>query len=247
MTILETLLGDLSTGWRVTDVYVGANWVLSLAQHHTGMQRAGVAAAPHSIAPDARFQIGHYALDVPAEGVAQGLRSPDVTAAAVGLATLNAVHQPDERLLTTDDAADWLAAQCAGRRAAIFGRFPFIDDEIRPRASQVWVFEQRPEGSELDSTAMKTVLPQADVVAITGSSVINHTIDTILPQVSSASTVVLLGPSTPLSEKLFESGIDAMFGVRVENVQQVVNEVVAGNGFQKMSGLKRVALFNTQS
>ncbi|MBC7810863.1 MAG: DUF4213 domain-containing protein, partial [Burkholderiales bacterium] len=140
LPLVETLLTDLPIGWRVTDVYMGANWVLSLVRSHDGIQAAGVAAAPHSIAPDARFQSGHHALDVPAESLAYGLRSSDMTEAAVGLATVNALTPINESRLSSDDAANWLTEQSAGKSVAIFGRFPFIEDEIRPFARQVWVF-----------------------------------------------------------------------------------------------------------
>lgn len=247
MMIVETLLTDLPIVRRVTEVYLGENWVVSLVERDDGTVQAGVAAAPHPIAPDARFQMGRYRLDENAGVVAHWLRSPDLTAAAVGLATVNALHQPDERLLRSDDAADWLSAQSAGRAIAIFGRFPFIDAEVRVRARHVWVFEQEPQADELDSSAMQSVLPQADMVAITGSSIINHTLDGILAHAHPGATVVLLGPSTPLSEKLLECGISALFGVRVVDVQQVIESVTAGAGFQKMKGLRRVALFKRPS
>ncbi|MBZ0279984.1 MAG: DUF364 domain-containing protein [Anaerolineae bacterium] len=241
MTVLEALITDLPEGWRVTDIYVGANWVLSLVSQADGTQQAGVASTPKQIAPDSRFQIGHYQLNENAGMVAQFSDSSDMTTAAVGLATINALNRIDQ--YTTDDAADWLSAQCADRNIAIFGRFPFINDELRPFARQVWVFEQQPQAGELDETAIKTILPQADLVAITGSSVINHSIDLILPHAQPGSTIVLLGPSTPLSPKLFDCGIDVLFGVRVVDVQRVIDSVIAGEGFQKMEGLHRVALF----
>jgi len=241
MTVLETLITDLPEGWHVTDIYIGANWVLALVSHADGTQGAGVASTPKQIAPDSRFQIGHYRLNENAQMMAQLTRSLDMTTAAVGLATINALNQIDT--YTTDDAADWLSAQGVGRSVAIFGRFPFIDDELRPYAKQVWVFEQQPRADELDETAIKTIVPQADLVAITGSSVINHSIDLILPHAQPGSTVVLLGPSTPLSTKLFDCGIDVLFGVRVVDVQRVIDSVIAGEGFQKMEGLQRVAVF----
>lgn len=124
MTILEALLSDLPTRWHVTNIYVGANWVLSQIKHDDRTERAGVATSPHPILPDAQFQIGQHSLDKQAEVVAQWLRSSDGTAAAVGLATINALNQPHDHLLVSADAADWLAAQCIGRNVAIFGRFP---------------------------------------------------------------------------------------------------------------------------
>jgi hypothetical protein len=208
-----------------------------------GNQQAGVAATPLEIAPDSHFQIGHYPLGEDAQNVAGLLLSQDGTEAAVGLATLNALNQPDETTLSTIDAADWLSAHSAGRSVAVFGRFPFIDDEVRPYARQVWVFEQSPHADEYSAVDMATILPQAELVAITGSSILNHSIDQILLHTAPDSTIVLMGPSTPLTAKLFTSGITALFGVRVADVQQAVVSVIAGDGFQKMRGLQRVSLF----
>lgn len=243
MTVLETLLRAVPAGWRVTDVYVGINWVLVPVKNADGKQQAGVASTPQQIAADSRFQAGHHALNDDIREFAWLLLSPDETTAAVGLAALNALHQPDESLLTSVDAADWLAAQCAGRSVAIFGRFPFIDAEIRPFAREVRVFEQEPQERESSIVDMAHILPRMDVVAITSSSIINHTVDLILPHTRPDSRVVLLGPSTPLTEKLFACGIDGLFGVRVASVSQVIDSVLAGSGFQKMHGLQRVSLF----
>lgn len=243
MTILQTLLSDLTVGWYVTDVYIGVNWVLSKIRDQAGVERAGVAAAPHHIDSNEHFQIGHYKLDERAEVVSQWLGSTEPTNAAVGLATFNALNQPDEHLLTYMDAADWLSDQASGRSIAIFGRFPFIDAEIRPYAKQVWIFELQPQSGELDSRAIGTVLPHADYVAITGSSIVNHTIDLILPYTNPNSTVVVLGPSTPLSTKLFDAGISILFGVCVTQIQLAIDSVVKGVGFQQMNGLQRVSLF----
>jgi uncharacterized protein (DUF4213/DUF364 family) len=243
MTVVETLLANLPTGCHVTDLYVGVNWILSLVNDTAGTQLAGVASTPKQIAAESRFQIGHYALNEDAQASARLLLSDDPTTAAVGLATVNALNRHDETTLHHDDAANWLSAQSANRRIAVFGRFPFIDGEIRPYARNVWVFEQEPQGDELNVSEIARVLPQADIVALTGSTVINHTIDTILPHIKPGSLVVVLGPSTPLSAKLFTCGIDALFGVRVTDVQRVVESVLAGEGFQKMQGLQRVALF----
>jgi uncharacterized protein (DUF4213/DUF364 family) len=238
--VLDTLLADVPAGWRVAEICVGANWVLALVDGEDGARRAGVAAAPLSIHPQSPFQMGCYTPDADAVTVASLLRWDDEASAAVGLATINALLQPDN--LSTFDAADWLAEKCANRTVAIFGRFPFIDVEVRPGAKQVWVFEREPQTGEFGADDMARVLPQADVVAITSSSIVNHTIDTILPHLAPNSLVVLLGPSTPLTEKLFTCGIHALFGVQVADLQQAVESVLEGGGFQKMRGLRRVSL-----
>ena len=245
MTVLDTLLTDLPSGWRVSDVYVGANWVLSVVCQPDGTQQAGVASTPRQIAPESPFQIGHYAPNEKAEELVRLLSSPNMISAAVGLATLNALNQPAEDALTTFDAADWLSEKSTNRAIAIFGRFPFIEDEIRPFARRVWVFEQDTQAGEFDLNDIDSILPEAEVVAITGSSIINHTIDYILPHIQPQTMVAVLGPSTPLSAKLFACGVHAMFGVRVVDLQQVIASVTAGDGFQKIQGLQRVSLLKS--
>jgi uncharacterized protein len=246
MSVIDTLLADLPVDGRVSDVYVGVNWVLSVVQHDDGTQSAGVAGAPREFASAARFPIGYYVSQEDAVSVARWLASDDQSAASVGLATFNALQQRQAHNLSDVDGADWLSVRCVDRKIALFGRFPFIEDEVRPFARQVWVFEQAPQGDELSASQMADVLPQAEVVAITSSSIINHTIDAILAHVALNTTVALLGPSTPLTSKLFDSGIHALFGVWVADVEQVIRSVRGGEGFQKMRGLRRKSLLATQ-
>lgn len=106
----------------------------------------------------------------------------------------------------------------------------------------MWVFEQVLQVGEYSADDMASVLPQAEVVAITSSAIVNHTIDNILSHISPESHVVLLGPSTPLTEKLFTCGIHALFGVQVADMQQAAESILEGGGFQKLRGLRRVSL-----
>jgi uncharacterized protein len=241
MSVLDVLLADVPRNWRVSDVYVGENWIISLTCHADGTIRAGVATAPKSFLEDAAYSIGHHQPKTEIGDLLQLLRSDDATAAGVALATLNALQQSDNFLRI--DAADWLSQQSRGKNVAVFGRFPFVEEEVHPFAKNVFVFEQHPEKGEYAADAMANILPQADIVAITGSTVVNHTIDSILQHIPATSITALLGPSTPMTARLFDCGIHALFGVRVADIQQAVASVQAGVGFQKMHGLERVSLF----
>jgi uncharacterized protein (DUF4213/DUF364 family) len=94
---------------------------------------------------------------------------------------------------------------------------------------------------------MADIVPNADMVAITGSAIINHTIDGIMSHIKPTTLVTFLGPSTPLNKRLFACGIDALFGVWVADVERVIESVTAGEGFQKMQGLARKSLFKSNS
>ena len=242
MSVLETLLQPPPVAWQVTELDVGPHWVLVQASHADGRQRAGLASVQVDWSDPVAYPVGQYQIDEDAAQVLLLLRSVDITESAVGLATFNALYQPDESALTTADAADWLADRCRDRAIAIVGRFPFIENEIRLVASQLYVFELEPEPGEFGAHDMAAVIPRADIVAITSSTLVNHTLDDILA-VTDRQTVVLLGPSTPLSPRLFDCGVDALFGVRVADVRAVQESVQAGVSFRKMQGLQRVSLF----
>ena len=242
-TVVEILLENLAQNIRSQAVYVGDNWVLSLISAEDGTQYAGTAAAPRYFSDDSHFPIGHYSLDEDATKIAESLRSEDASEASVALATINALLQIEKIPVTEMDAVDWLKRACTDKKMAIFGRFPFINDELRPFASQVWVFELNPHEDEYSSADIPEIVPEADIVAITGGTIINHTLDNILAHTRSDSTVAILGPSTVLSPALFKHGIDALFGVQVVDIQKAIDSVQAGAIFRKMQGLRRVSLF----
>lgn len=241
MSVLDSLTSNLPAGFTVQAAHVGLNWTMSLVTDEAGMKQAGVAASPHSFSPHARFVHGSYTLSEPAHQIVQLMKSDDESSVAVGLATLNALLQTKE--LSRADAAEWLSKSCQDKSIAIFGRFPFIEDEIRPFATQLYIFEQEPLAGEYSAQDMPYILPQADIIAITGTTLINHTLDGILEHIPEQSLVVMLGPSTPLSKRLFDFGIDVLFGVCVIDISAAQKSVQAGDRFTKMQGLERVALF----
>jgi hypothetical protein len=243
VSVLDTLLVDLPNSWRVVEVYVGVNWALSIVVSPDGEHHAGIASTPRNIAPDAQYQPGSYPLDIDACEAATLLRSTDNSCVTVALATINALLQPTKSELTYVDAADWLSAHCKDQKVAIFGRFPFIEAEVRPFAKDVYVFEQTPETDEYRQEDMGRLLPEADLIAVTASAIVNHTIDGILAHRLAHHTIVMLGPSAPLTTRLFKCGIDALFGVRVSDQQAAIESVQEGDGFQKMRGVERVSLF----
>lgn len=244
MDALTVLLTDLPIGWQVERVYIGANWILSVMSRD-GKQVAGMASALETMSGKAdQLQVGINSLKVDAIQIAELIHSADLREASIGMATLNGLLHLDNQPLTDIDAADWLVAQGRGKRVAIFGRFPFIAEELKPVARDVWVFEQHPDKNEYGATDMPALLPNADIVAITSSTLINHTFDAILEWIRRPTIVMLLGPSTPLSSRLFPLGVDLLSGVQVVDIPQATASVEAGVSFRQMQGIRRVTLFN---
>lgn len=168
--------------------------------------------------------------------------SADPVRAAVGLATINAVLNRTFASAESQDGVDWLLEAGRGRHVAFVGRFPFIEDEVGPAAARTSVFELEPRKGEFGAADMPAVLPTADVIAVTATTILNRTLDRILRYRGSHSQVLLLGPSTPLTTSLFPLGVHRLAGVVVRDVERVALDVEAGVSFRAVGGTARVTV-----
>ena len=93
----------------------------------------------------------------------------------------------------------------------------------------------------MPAEAAEEILPQADVVGITGSSFINHTVEELL-DLSQSSIVVIIGPTSPLSSVLFDYGVDVIAGVRVVEPKKTIRSISEGAIFTQVEGVKLVTM-----
>jgi uncharacterized protein (DUF4213/DUF364 family) len=132
----------------------------------------------------------------------------------------------------------------------IVGHFPFVE-RVRQAAAECWVLELHPRPGDLSAERAAEVLPQADVVALTGTSLINHTFDELIALCrrdagNRKAYVVLLGASAPLSPVLFEYGVDAVSGTRVVDVPAVLRAASQGATFRQIPGKRLLTLMKEQ-
>jgi uncharacterized protein (DUF4213/DUF364 family) len=82
------------------------------------------------------------------------------------------------------------------------------------------------------------------VVAITGTSLLNHTFEGLLALCRPDAAILVLGPSTPLSPILFERGVRFLSGAIVEKVDAVLRAVSEGANFKqiKRRGVRLVTM-----
>ncbi|NLG70882.1 MAG: hypothetical protein GX495_02400, partial [Chloroflexi bacterium] len=79
-------------------------------------------------------------------------------------------------------------------------------------------------------------------VALTGSALINHTLDRLLSYCRPEAQVMILGPSTPLSAVLFKHGATLLSGSVVVDEAAVFRTVSQGATFQQVEGVRRVTM-----
>lgn len=140
--------------------------------------------------------------------------SPSQTEASIGLATINALLPAEPLPFIEENASKYLVEHCSGKTIALIGHFPFIED-LRGNFQKLWVFELNPRDDDLPAALAPDYLPQADVVVLTATTLVNHTFENLIPYCENATRVFMVGPSTPLSSVLFNYGLNTLSGTVV--------------------------------
>ena len=144
--------------------------------------------------------------------------------AAIGLAALNSYFNAPARVQSwlrpsLEEAAaesifEVLAERIAGQKVAVVGHFP--DLELLAADCRLTILERRPQRGDLPDPACEYVLPEQDVVFITGTAFTNRTLPRLL-ELARDAFLVLVGPSVPLTPLWFEFGVDLLAGTVVTN------------------------------
>jgi uncharacterized protein (DUF4213/DUF364 family) len=167
--------------------------------------------------------------------------SESILEASIGMATINSLLAIDNDQCVELNARELIVEKGTGKRIAIIGHFPFIP-LLRERAREVWVIEKNPQQGDLTEDEAKNVIPQADVVGVTGTSITNHTFEGLRELFSPQAYVVMLGDTTPLSPILFDYGVHAISGTTVVNIEQALRCVSQGANFRQIKGTRRLTI-----
>jgi len=250
MDILTGLLESLPDG-EIVDARIGLHWTC-VTVSVDGVERCGLAStleAPHEhggppAVPQAGRLVPFSALDM-----AGWIRSDVPTQRSLGTAALNAlISPPPEAAWVEGNAEHVIARYGAGKRVAVVGHFPFIP-RLREVVGELNVLELIPKEGDLPAEAAPEILPQMDVAAITGMTLINHTFQDLLSYCPEECLVMVLGPSTPLSPVFFEHGVDMLSGSLVEQIDPVRTAVSQGGSFRQIHrfGVRLITMVNPAS
>lgn len=233
MGILHSLLENLSDA-RVVDVRVGLHRTAVVVERD-GRLNCGVGSTLVSPVYD------HKAPPVPLAGkltslgaleLAHQVLADQPTMASIGMAALNALIPPPENGFEAN-ASEFILQKGAGKHVALIGHFPFVDD-LRNRVGRLTVLELEPRPGDLHAGEAPRILPTADVIAITGMTLINHTLEGLLALCPENAFVILLGPTVPLSPRLFDFGIHLVSGLVVIDIDTTLATVSQGGNIRQL-------------
>lgn len=237
--LYEALLADLPEGPVVTGALAN-RW----AAVRTDLGDVGVAMAypsgPRS--PSEAWQVTGR----PLREVAALATSWDLRLASVGVAALNAWYAAPDRLAARPGIT-WgpetgffrrLAAEVGVRRTVVVGHFP----DVESLTGDVTVLERTPRGDDLPDSAAEYVLPDAELVAITGSTVVNKTLPRLL-ELAKDADVHLLGPSAPPHPDAYPPCVVGLAGSCVVDPDRAWHHVALGvSGLVRSDALRMFAI-----
>ncbi len=173
--------------------------------------------------------------------LAQMAHSESILEAAIGMAAINSLLHIDSDSCVELNARDLIAEKGQGKRIAIVGHFPFIP-KVREIAKALWVIEKNPREDDFTEEEAETLIPQADIVGITGTAFTNHTLERLLELCNPNAYVVVLGDTTPLSPILFDHGVHAISGTKVADPERALRCVSEGANYRQIRGVKRLTM-----
>ncbi|MDU0349641.1 DUF364 domain-containing protein [Actinomyces sp. MRS3W] len=159
----------------------------------------------------------------PLRDVAALAKSWNLAEASVGLAAINSWYSRAEvsashGFVPTGEGLTWRQVfdpyndAVADRRVAIIGHFPFARRALW-KAGELWILERDTRPGDYPDTACEYLLPRADYVFISSSSLVNKTMPRLIDlAVGGGAHTVLVGPSTPMHPLFLDLGVATVTG-----------------------------------
>jgi len=235
MEILNQLIFSLREDSKIHEVHTCVNWTAVVSKYCGLSSTFQDDLRPHRTVRDVGTLTQKTALEL-----VEYAKSDNLLEASIGMAALNSLIEVDENLCVELNAFEILAEKGKDKNIAIVGHYPFIS-KLRKLTRELWVVEKKPQEGDFPAEEAEKILPQADVVAITGTSFINHTVEKLLGLCKSG-WVMILGPTTPLSPILFDYGVDMIAGSKVVEPAKVIRCISEGASFQQVKGVRHLIM-----
>lgn len=213
------------------------------AGYHLPGERPPGSVSEADLADELRMLTGQPALEV----ARRCMQGETTFHRALGVALCNAVAEPDPaRLLVDPDAAAAVPARPTDT-VGFVGYVGTVVRRVQAEAARTIIFDRSQEDEEdvYPEERQPELLPVCDLVFITGSALINLTLERLLTYCTRAREVVLLGPSTPLYPEAFVgSGVTVLAGFRwqIADPEEALEQIGAGAHFRHLKGRTSVTL-----
>lgn len=241
MNILSTIVEKIKEDAPIREVRRGIHWTAVVSKQcglASTMAEGGCCHSEETGGMEGSFT------ELTARELARRCFADNTANVSLGLAAINSLLDVDTDKHASVDGLQLVANIAHGKNVSVIGHFPFMD-ELAQKAANLWIIEKQPRQGDYPEERGAELLPQSDIVVITSTSLINRTLPGILALCKKDSVKMLLGPSTPLSDVLFDFGIDILAGSVVTDAETVLRSVSEGATFlqlKKRGGVRFVSI-----
>ena len=167
----------------------------------------------------------------------------NVLKSAIGVATLNALTQliidsekdGDYQIVKNEDGFDLLKIE-PHETVSLVGAFgPYIR-RLKTMGNPFFIIEKNPQTLRSDEIRyfkpepeMRSAIEKSKILIITGTAIVNHTIDSILSLIRDGIRTAIIGPTASMiPDAFFKRGVDIMAGVRITNSDEMIKILKQG-------------------
>ena len=262
MTIIEELIRTMKSTFRRRDIVVED---IRMGVFYTAVKLctgdAGVAFTPRDLADTVCCP--RSAAKMPASGRLKGKKALELINLAesdnslqrsIGIAVVNALSAAlikeqgirGARVKKGADALDVVEIEDRDRLVMIGAFVPFIK-KLKGRTNALCIIDKHPQALKEDErhfwrspASMKGVVRKADVVIITGSSMVEGGLDEILAACTIAREIILAGPTASMwPDPFFKRGVTVMAGISINDADKLLQVVSEGGSGYFFTGLAR--------
>ena len=211
--LYDRLIEAVPEGSVVEDFFVGRTWTFVKSGGQLGI---AMTTAGESVPALLKGNL----IGRPLREVAAAVKSWNIIEASIGMAAINSYYNTlprrNELAAAQNDESFYLAGlSVKGKTIGLVGHLRMPTDALSG-AKQVYVLERSPSPGDYPDSACEYLLPQCDIVLITGSALTNKTMPRLL-QLSRSAKVILAGPSVPLAPVLLDFGVYCLTGMVVND------------------------------
>ena len=245
-TLKEKSPAPLQEVW-IDDLVIGIFFTgVKLSTGHAGVAFTPIGEIPEAVCcptTAARMpQAGNFE-GSPVSEVLKYALDTNVLKSAIGVATLNALTQwiieSEEEggyhLIQDKDGFDLLEIQ-PHETVSLIGAFgPYIR-RLKTMGNPFFIIEKNAQSLKPDEmkyfkpeSEMRNAIDKSSVVIITGTAIVNHTIDHILSFISNGKRTAIIGPTASLiPDVFFKRGVHVMAGVRISDPDGMIKILKQG-------------------
>lgn len=228
--IYDDLINSMPDDLTVLDCMVGLHWTLVRSQLGTG--------AAMTVKGGREEKGCQEVIGMPLKKLAAQIKSWNMIEASMGQAAMNAAFNlpgnvtaiTGQPFVITENPEETngfvqFMPEIRDKKVAVIGHFPHL--EALQSICRLSILERLPQADDYPDPACEYILPEQEVVFITGTAFINKTMPRLI-SLSRNARIILVGPSVPISPILFKYGVDTIASTVLVNVEQVWKTVKLG-------------------